>query len=186
MLGLVSLLDDAHSIKVRILWDAWERLFGIRHLLEVTPVPHISYFIAPEIDVEKLERQLGKFVMDMKPFKVMATGIGIFTHPRLVLYTPVVRTQTLTEVHSRLMAHFMPAASNPLALYMPDQWMPHITLAYEDVTPELLPEIFNWLHRHPISWEIEIDNVALLGNTDTRLAEPRRLKFGDKLPLPSP
>ena len=164
MEGLVSLLDEQHEARVRAIWDALQAKFGWAALPQQTPTPHISYYIAEHIAAEKIRSPLQVIAQQVAPFAVRATGLGLFTHPHLALYIPVVRSVALTALHGALRPAFAAAATNPASYYEADRWLPHITLAQNDLADENLSAVLRWFRHTPIDWEITLNNVALLAN----------------------
>lgn len=88
--------------------------------------------------------------------------MGIFTGPDPVLYIPVVRTAELSQLHQRLWTAVEPTSSGTQTYYSPANWLPHITLAQHDLTPENLPIITQWLNEQSLTWQIAIDNLSLI------------------------
>ncbi len=178
MEGLVSLLDEQHEARVRAIWDALERTFGLVVLARQTPIPHISYYVAERIDAGKIRSPLQVIAQQAVPFSARATGLGLFTHPHLVLYVPVVRSVALTALHGLLRPAFAAAAAQPTRYYEADRWLPHITLAQGDLTDDNLPAVLHWFRQTSIDWEITINNVALIANAPHKFRPEDTFFFG--------
>lgn len=178
MEGLVSLLDAEHEACVRAIWQALKQAFGLTALSQQVPIPHISYYVAEHIAINTVQAPLQVIAQQASPFAVRATGLGIFTHPHLVLYIPVVRSIPLTALHGLLRPAFAAAAANPAAYYEPDRWLPHITLAQGDLTYDSLPAVLRWLQQEPINWEITLNNVALIGDEPDARQQIHLFPFG--------
>ena len=101
-------------------------------------------------------------------FTVTTTGVGLFTGPGPVIYIPVSRDPILTAIHQRLWPQLEAISDASLGYYAPSNWFPHITLGHGDITEENLAPIVSWLNAQDLSWQIPIDNIALLGG-DTPL-----------------
>jgi hypothetical protein len=172
MQGVVSLLDARHWALVENLWAELAHDFGVRGV-SVTPYPHFSYQIAPHYDPAALAALLAPLARQTAPFRVRATGLGIFTGIQPVLYIPVVRDPALTRLHEALWRLTAPVAAERSPHYEPLNWMPHITLGHGDLTPEILPAIVRNLASHDFNWKITVDNLAFIG-TD---GEMQQLQF---------
>ena len=161
MHGLVSLLDQEHSDQIEILWAMLEtrcELTGIK----VTPFPHFSWLIADDFAWPELEGALQGLAEKLSPFRVRTTGIGIFSSERPVIFIPVVRTTVLDSLHAQIWEIFQPHASGISDYYSSDRWVPHISLAYSDVTTQNIGCVMKALARQDFDWEIEINNISLI------------------------
>jgi 2'-5' RNA ligase len=179
MNGVVSLLDAAHTAKVEELWRTLDQRFGVRGV-SVTPYPHFSYHVARDYDVVKLEAALRGFAAQRKKLTVRCAGLGVFTGPQPTIYIPVVRTESLSQLHSSLWKRIEGLGTGVVEHYSPESWVPHITIGFGDVTPSILPEIMRSLSDRGFAWEIEIDNLAIIHDTGSRQELRCRFDFGSR------
>jgi 2'-5' RNA ligase len=177
MYGVVSLLDEQHYREVERVWDEIGRIFGRRGVGR-TPFPHFSYHVAERYDSELLDHVLREFARRTPPFTVSTNGLGIFAGLQPVLYVPIVRSSALSEFHRTLWHEISRFGAGIVDYYHPDQWMPHITLAQGDVSPANLPTLVRMLSDHNFTWDIHVDNIALIHNTDDAEAHIRRYPLG--------
>jgi 2'-5' RNA ligase len=161
MHGVVSLLDNTHNQLVKDLWAVLAKEFAVSGAY-ITPYPHFSYQVARTYDVESLEPVLRRFAASKTPFKVRASGLGIFTGSHPVLYIPVVRSLELTQFHQALWQEMYSTGSGIEDHYHPSHWMPHITIGIGDMNNDNLSQIVRLLAKRDINWEITIDNIALI------------------------
>src|SRR5947209_8511347 len=63
-------------------------------------------------------------------------------------------------------------------LYIPDEWVPHITLAHGDIDPDKLAEIVRTLSRRNFHWELTVNNLALIYDTGKEQGVRCRFNFG--------
>ena len=177
MHGIVSLLDDDHYQMVEDVWRGLEEALGFRGVY-VTPYPHFSYHVADHYDVEELEPILRAFAAQTAPFEVLTTGLGIFTggiYP--VVYANVARSPTLSAVNAALWAKVEEVSAGIVEYYHPEQWVPHITLAHGDIRQEQLAEAIRVLSRWDFTWQITVDNIALLYDVGEGKQDEVRLRF---------
>lgn len=161
MAASASLLDQEHSAKVVEIWEALKSEFGLEGVF-ISPAPHFSYQTARDFDLEMLERVVGDVAGNARPLKVQTAGLAMFTGERPTLYLPVVRTPELTKLQLALWSAGAMATDKPSPEYHPGRWMPHITLAQGDLTPELLPQVVAHLNRGELAWQMDIDNLAIV------------------------
>ena len=170
MHGLVSLLDEPHYTRVEEIWRELESDCGLSGI-HVTPLPHFSWQIAEDYDWEALEFALRETAGEMQPFTVHTGGLAFFTGEKPVAYVPVVRTQELSEYHQKIWNRLTPLSKNPSLYYAPSFWMPHISLAYGDLSNEKLPCLVEKLAFRTFNWEIEVNNLTLIYEPDGSIGQ---------------
>ena len=167
MHGIVSLLDNDYNQLIEELWAELKREFTVQGVY-VTPYPHFSYHVAQDYDVDKIEPVLQRITSNITTFKVRSRGLAVFTGTSPVLYIPVVRSFELTQLHQELWEQISPSCSGALEYYHPDQWMPHITIGFGDISKNNLSEIIPFLSERNFNWEINVNNIALIYDTGTK------------------
>lgn len=175
--AVVSLLDDKYDAEVRRLWAELDKTCGIRSLL-VAPIPHFSYHVAKGYDLGALEALLKQAASQTTPFEVSTAGLGLFTGTAPVLHVPVVRTPRLTEVQQHLLQGVLPLSQEPLPHYLPENWMPHITIGHGDFAPTRLARAIRLLAPQAFNWTIPVTNLALIYDTGTEQGVRCSYPFG--------
>ncbi len=161
MIAFDSLLDTRSNRQVREIWDWLEIHCGLAGI-RTTPLPHFSWQSAENYDLSLIRPALEKLAGELTPFGVKTAGLGIFTGKEPVLYISLVKTGKLLEVHQRIWETMTPFAQEVNPLYAPGQWIPHVTLAYQDISPEKLSCAIKDLAFLPIEMEMVIDHLAIL------------------------
>lgn len=177
MQGVVSLLDDEHYALVEGLWAELEREFGVRGVY-ATPFPHFSYQVAQRYDLERAAAVLAETARAARPFKIRTAGLGIFNAAHPVLYVSVVRSPALSALHERLWEHLAPAGENLSPHYRPEMWVPHITLAQNNINYEQLCAVVGWLGGRSFHWESTVNNLSLIYDTGEQQGLRCRYDFG--------
>lgn len=165
MYGLASLLPEPYYTQVERIWDELENCCKLTAIRE-TPYPHFSWHIAQSYQMEQLQiivRQLSK---QIAPFQIRTAGLGIFGGATPVIYIAVVKDEQLIVLHRRIWNQLIEIAGNPSPYYHPDHWMPHITLAYEDVTSQNIGAVMQMLAFERYDWEMWIDNLTMICSAD--------------------
>ena len=177
MHGVVALLDEHHCQLVKDLWGEIRSQLDIKGVY-VTPYPHFSFHVAEHYEIELLEPILADFAAQTKPFEAQTTGLGIFTGGLSpVVYINVVRSPQLTHLHELLWPQLEEVSAGIVAYYHPQQWVPHITLGYGDITPAKLPAVIELLSRYQFDWRISIDTIALLYADASAMKDETKLHF---------
>lgn len=167
MHSIVSLLDAAHTLKVKELWGEVADEFSVRGMYQMT-VPHLCYHMAEDYDWEKLKLIMPVFARALAPFRITSVGLGVFTGAHPSLYMPVVRNQELSELHEELWEAVEDIASRPLFSFSPGKWMPHIVLARKDLRHDDLPAIVRKLSERDLVEHMTINNLSLIYDKDGR------------------
>lgn len=161
MNGLISLMPDFLHEEVLKIWKELDILFGLNRV-KSTLYPHITWVISQSCDeykiIEWLEREKKKHF----PFNIKTNGIGIFTGKRPAIYIQVKQNVELIKFQQCIYDKFLPHAKELKKLYFPENWIPHISLAIEDVNGNNIPGVIE--HLLPISFkhEIKITGISLV------------------------
>lgn len=159
--AVVSLLDEKHDAQVRQVWAELERHFGLQGIYGA-PYPHFSYHSAQDYPDDEVEALLKQVAAETQPFKVRSAGLGVFSGPKPIVYVPIVRNPALEACHKALYGPLAKLGTNENTHYHPDSWLPHVTLAYGDLDPKVLPEVMKFLGERSFNWEIMVQNLALV------------------------
>ena len=160
--GVVTLLPEPFYSDVETIWADLQLACNVRGIL-ATPVPHFSWHVAEGYDKEQLLKNLTQICAETRPFTIRTAGLGIFTGDIPVVYIPLVKNRTLMDFHDRVWSAADGCAFGSRNYYGPEDWMPHITLVFQDVCVENIACIASRLFNHSFSWEMEAQNLALIG-----------------------
>jgi 2'-5' RNA ligase len=164
MHGVVSLLSAPFSGETLRAWNTLERKHGLRGI-RMTPYPHFSWLIATEAPQAGLRQALAEVAAETRPLVVRAGGIGIFPGPNPVIYLSVVKTEAMARLHQRLWERLEPLLAGRSPLYAPGNWMPHISMAYGDVSVDNIGAAVADLSAIP-RWEMIVDHFAFIEEPD--------------------
>jgi 2'-5' RNA ligase len=159
--GITSLLDEKHYKLTQQIWADLDYHLGLRGIY-ITPFPHFTYKVAQKFDLAELEPVLAQIATEQKPFRVRTGGIGIFPGEKPVVYIPVVRDAYLSNFHRELWQKLSGIGENAEFYYEPPHWMPHISLAFGDVTTDNLPDVIAYVNELDLYWELEVNNLAVI------------------------
>ena len=171
MHGLVTLLPKPYYEKVKSLWDGLEARFGLNGI-RITPYPHFSWNIAEEYDRPQMDWAVAETGLVTPVFNVQTSGIGLFPAPVPVLFIQVARDPLLDTLHQRLWDRMQGIGREMSAYYNPENWQPHISLAYGDLRSDQVPEVRDWLEEQdPFRWEMEIKNICYIHEPDGQVGD---------------
>jgi 2'-5' RNA ligase len=161
MHGLVSLLPQPFYGMVEQIWDGLEERFGLSGI-RVTPLPHFSWNIGEDYPPEALEPAMREVAEIISPLSIRTGGLGIFTGPSPVIFIPVVKSPQLVNAHKIIWDRFQNVAQGLSPYYSPENWLPHISLAYQDVTSANIGPVMEALAFQYYHWEMTIDNITFI------------------------
>ena len=177
MLALTSLLASPASDHINELIHSLETKFGLMDV-QATPEPHLTYQLVEPVDMEELKGSLARVAAETKPFVAHTTGLGMFPGERPVIYIPVLRSDYLNELHHRVLAVAGPLCSRTDKFSAPDLWLPHVSLALHDTTPELLGPVLQFLNNQTFNLELDITNLAILRPEGDMFVREQVFEFG--------
>jgi 2'-5' RNA ligase len=154
--GVASVLDAEHRGIVEEIWEDLERV-GVKPSKRIQP--HFSYQIG-DYDTEGLLPALARVAKATGPFAVRTAGLGVFGGPQPVLHIVIVRTERLSEFQRLLWGAIGSACRNAADFYWIDEWVPHVTLAAEELTRASLGRAAEALGSRMMRWTVPIDNLA--------------------------
>ena len=161
MHAVVSLLDDTSSKMVENLWAEIDREFNVGGIYQ-TPFPHISYHVCGDYHLDKVKTVMQVFARHTSPFRVRMAGLGIFSGPSPVLYIPIVRSPQLAEFQHELWHQVTKSSGRLEFAYRPARWVPHITLAQNDLTQKELAAIVRKYCTLELNQQVTLNNLALI------------------------
>lgn len=166
--GIATLLDPISQERVAALWQRLQLRCEFPPLRSYL-IPHLTWHVAESYDHEALTRILEDLCGQFEPFFVRTAGLGIFTGERPILFIQVIKDQFLIDFHRRLWEIFTPLAKQPSLHYSPENWMPHVTLFFDDLFLQPPPVwdayqttlcILNLLIRETFDWQIQVANLS--------------------------
>ena len=180
MYGIVSLPDDTHESLIKNLWNEIEGRFGLENIA-FRPIPHFSYQVAEAYDLDRLQTVLGNIAHNTAPFPAKTTGLGIFTgsesvHP--VLYVPVVRSPQLTAFQRLIWYETLSLGTGVADYYAPDNWIPHIALADDNLDHAHLPDLIRHLSQRDFTWTFTVSTLAVIHDTGEGSGMDFRISLG--------
>ncbi len=157
--AVVSLLPPAHYHAVEQLWDELEAKFTLNGV-RGTPYPHFSYLVARRLHQPAVQRRLTRLAARSLPFSVETTGVHVFPGPVLTVFLGVRRSPRLVRFHRAVRRALGGTSVGSSPFYRPPVWVPHITLAEQDIRPSQLPDVLQFLARKDLRWTLPVTSVT--------------------------
>lgn len=180
MYALASVLNQEENKIVHEIWDALEDHCGLK-AVKISPIPHFSWFTFNEIDdLPGLEMELFHWALSNGPFSTKVNGLGVFSGDSPVIYLPLVRNPLLTAVHIDLINRIRSYIPVEDGFYDPMDWMPHITLAINDINEENMHCAIERCMQFNLQFDIFIDHIAILYMDENTFGLRKKFDFGTR------
>lgn len=167
MPGVIALLDSTSSARIDALWGEMERRFGTRRGFP-GGIPHVTFHLG-DFDVEPgAVAVVERVAAATRPFTLASSGLGVFGGPAPVVFVTVARSPAAAALAERLDHDLQAAGYPPTApYYAPERWVPHITLAQQNLDGADLGALLAWLARQPLTWELPLSSLSIAKETPT-------------------
>lgn len=127
--GVILYFDDRNSNYIDNLRN---KVYDNRvnsHTIDSGIRPHITLASFECENISEFIDNLKDFLKNEKSFKVNFSSIGIFPFGKKVVYLSPVLDSNLSGIHQRFYESFDSEDLNYTVHYLPDNWVPHCTIA---------------------------------------------------------
>lgn len=167
MPGVIALLDPLSTARVESLWDEMERRFGVTRGFPGA-IPHVTFHLSTH-DVEPgAAGVIERVAAATPPFILFSSGLGLFGGPAPILFVNVARAPAAAALAAHLDTELTRAGfpgTDPY--YTPNRWIPHITIAQQNLQGADLGALLGWLAGQPLSWELPVTSLSIARETPT-------------------
>ena len=153
-------LHEPAAGRVRQWWDVLEKEVGISGVRRV-PFPHVTLFGFEGLGYPEIQAALEDCSDRTAPLSLQSLGLGMFLSPLPVIYSPVIRSTELTDLHRILWETIGRLGGRMFGLYAPDRWIPHVTLAQFDLTRGNYVRAMQVLAELDLHLPFEVRNLTL-------------------------
>jgi 2'-5' RNA ligase len=161
MYAIISELDYDSSVVVKNLWARLRDACGLREIYNL-PTPHFSWLVAEALDLPRAKSVIADLAAHQKTLTSHVFGLGIFSGDRPVLYLPIVKSQGMIDLHNQIWDKLESMTDRANGYYSPAFWLPHITLAINDLRRENLACALESVAFEPVELTIATENLILV------------------------
>lgn len=165
MYAIISELDTQSSVLVKDLWGRLREACGLMAIYKL-PTPHFTWFAADTLDVAAVEEIIADLSARSEELISYVFGFGIFSGERPVFYLPLVKSQTMIDLHNEIWSQVISYSRGRNRYYSPNFWLPHITLAINDITKESLACALESVAFEPVEMKISTNNLIVVAQED--------------------
>jgi 2'-5' RNA ligase len=113
-------------------------------------------------NIDKLKDELSNLSVVLYPFEIIVEGFGFFEAPSKVVYLKVLKTDELINLHKKINNSLAICCENLFQFYTPENWVPHITLAMDDLSETSLVNFKERYKDYSHDFKQTISNFALV------------------------
>lgn len=161
MYGFIATFDENSEQMVKDVWGNLKENSISNYAYEVeNRIPHIT--LASYNDLNKLDfiKQMEVIYENMLTIDITFNMIGTFLNSGALFLAPTI-THELLEFHSNHHRHFEQFKDDSNSLYLPNNWIPHCTLANR-LSTDKLSKAFNYCSKRTNTIYGQIKEVALI------------------------
>jgi len=158
-IGVVSILEDKPYRDVKDLWKLFEKEFdsvGVQAFNH----PHITFQAGKTESIRQLKKDFQKIVPDIKPFVIEINGARHFD--KKVIYLKVEKTAELIRINTLINQFLKTHCQGLFEYFVPPNWIPHITLAMDDLTEENFKKAWSQLKDSKIKFKQKLHNICIV------------------------
>lgn len=179
MYAIISELDADSSAYVRNLWYRFREACGLKGIYDL-PTPHLTWFTAEDLDIPASASIIANLAVSTRKMITYVYGVGIFSGVRPVIYLPMVKSKGMIDLHHQIWDQVQGFADLPNWYYTPPHWLPHITLAVNDLSPENLVCALELVSFETIEMTVTVNNLLIVAQeTDPASETLHRYRLGD-------
>jgi 2'-5' RNA ligase len=131
-------LDAKASGLVAAMWEALAAKGASDDSLRTLYPPHVTLAVLPDnADQARLSSTAREFAAKWRALPITLGSLGLFPGTPAVLFLAPVVTRELLAMHAGTLSSLTGEPIDPH--YTADRWVPHVTLAKDLTTPELVP-----------------------------------------------
>jgi len=178
MQGVIVVLEGEAGEAFARLQDEMKAEFGVRQLIR-GHIPHITLHLAERYDITGLDAVVKSIARSETPFVVRTVGIAFFPGEALTLYWPVVRSARLALLQRTIAQEAsLTVREGASEFCVPETWVPHVTLAGDALTPDLVGRMTPWLLKGSAALEIAVTHLSVAEEKDagTRIISAHKLE----------
>jgi 2'-5' RNA ligase len=158
-IGIVSNIEGQPYKDIKRIWAWLEREHNCV-AYQAYSHPHLSFQAATTSDIRQLKRDMSMLTSRIKPFEIEVGGLLHFD--KKVICLKIRKTRELVKIHT-LVNQFLEARCRDLFdYYVPDNWIPHVTLAQEVPTAGSFDKAWRELRESKIRFRQRLNNICMV------------------------
>jgi len=156
---IVSILENKPYKDVKNLWRLFERKYKSVGV-QIFSHPHVTFQGGRTDDTRQLKRDFQGIASKMGPFEIEVSGARHFG--RKVIYLEVEKTPGSVEINKRINQFLKAHCHDLFEDCTPGNWIPHITLAMDDLTAGNFQKAWTDLRDSELRFRQRLHNLCIV------------------------
>lgn len=153
--GAAFVFDSQTDAAIRSLWQSIADAGLPSFMLGLDYPPHLTIFLAEEVDEPGLRAALVNLVAELSPLEASFPAVAHFMGGGSVAYLAPIVNRPLLALHSAVWDAATPFTRGRPDYYAPGVWVPHATLAYNTAPEQVGPVAAVLASAQPINGMID-------------------------------
>ena len=177
MYSIITELEEQAAVQVMHIWRQLHEACGLEGIFNY-PNPHFTWFGAEEFDIDPCSSILNMVARATTPFSVHTNGLGVFPGEEPVLYLPLVKSAHIMDLHRSIWEKIRPFCKGLKDISLPEFWVPHITLAIQDLRRENLSCAIDSVGFTPVEIFTIVDHFLIVKSDGSKTGDTlKRFRF---------
>lgn len=159
--GVLSILEGNMLDEARRLWKLFETEYASKGV-QSFDFPNVTFQGGQCRDVSRLKDELRALARHLQPFEVIIDGLDCFGSQSKVVFFKVRLTDDLRRVHQVVNETLGQHCENLFQDYLPENWIPHVTVAMKDLTDQVFNRAMHNLRGYHPYYQQTISNINLV------------------------
>jgi 2'-5' RNA ligase len=157
-IGILSILEDQPYKQVKRLWKLFEVQYNSVGV-QAFNHPNLTFQGGETADIKALTREFNDLASEIEPFEIKVDGFGSFNR---VIYLRVKKSREITGINEVVNQRLKSLSATVFEEYTPERWIPHITVAMDDLVESEFDKAWSALSREKFGFEQTLHNLCLV------------------------
>jgi 2'-5' RNA ligase len=142
----------------------WPQIESVCQYSGIIPntIPHFSWQTAENYHLDQTREKLVALAKSIENFSFTTSGIGIFPNDRKIIFLIIVKSRKLLEIHEQIWHELLPYSINPRMHYSPENWIPHISLNFQNLTTDQFQCSLDELLKIDLQFTFQVNEFGIL------------------------
>jgi 2'-5' RNA ligase len=158
-IGILSILEDQPYKEVKQLWKLYKKQYNSIGV-QTFNHPNLAFQGGEAKEIKTLTRDFKDFAAEIEPFEIEVDGFGSFN--RRVIYLRVKKSREIIRINKAVNQYLKSHLVKVFEEYTLERWIPHITLAMDDLVENEFDRAWGSLSGVKFRFEQKLSNICLV------------------------
>jgi len=158
-IGILSILENKQYKEVKKLWKLFEKKYNSTGVQSFNH-PNITFQCGKTSNIKQLTNDFQGIISAIKPYEINVSEIGHFN--KEAIYLKVKNSNNLLNINKLINRFLKNYCKELFENYNPQNWVPHITLAMNDLTNKNFENAWHELSNITIEFKQTLHNICIV------------------------